>query len=128
MFFTSCSTMVNACPFVWHQALALATFERRLRRSQSCLGGGRAKHADRRASPSEGGRSPPPSSEACVVPQILHAIGALPGELGLRAAEVAVGGGLLVNGPAKVEVFDDARRREVEVAPDQLLEAAVRHL
>src|SRR5438477_11778233 len=78
--------------------------------AQSCLGGGRAKHADRRASPSEGGRSPPPSSEACVVPQILHAIGALPGELGLRAAEVTVGGGLPVNGPAQVEVLDDARR------------------
>src|SRR5438067_5579993 len=40
--------------------------------------------------------------------------GALPGELLLRAPEVAVGGGALVDGLAQVEVADDRRRTEVE--------------
>src|SRR5205823_14554586 len=62
----------------------------------------------------KGGKAPS-ESEPGVVPQILHAIGALPGEVGLQAAEVPIGGRLLVDGPAQVEVLDDARRREVEV-------------
>src|SRR5438067_13535254 len=40
--------------------------------------------------------------------------GALPGELLLRAPEVAVGGRALVDGLAQVEVADDRRRPEVE--------------
>src|SRR5436309_9674381 len=40
--------------------------------------------------------------------------GALPGELLLRAPEVAVGGGALVDGLAQVEVADDRGRTQVE--------------
>ena len=43
-------------------------------------------------------------SETRVGPEVGGAVGALPGELGLGAAEVAVGGGLPVDGPAEVEV------------------------
>src|SRR5947209_1266102 len=39
---------------------------------------------------------------------------ALPGELLLRAPEVAVGGGAPVDGLAQVEVADDGRRAKVE--------------
>src|SRR6266850_2964218 len=127
IFLTSCSTMLRSS-FRSRQPWWIATFERRLRRRNPVLGGGRAEHAEGVRCPSEGGQSPPSELESCVVPQILHAIGALPGEVGLRAAEVPIGGRLLVDGPAQVEVLDDARRREVEVAADQLLELRVRHL
>src|SRR2546423_7803168 len=40
--------------------------------------------------------------------------GPLPGELLLGAAEVAVGGGALVDGLAQVEVADDGSRAQVE--------------
>ena len=47
-------------------------------------------------------------------------VGRFPGELRLGAAEVAVGGGLLVDGPAQVQALDDALGREREVLADQL--------
>jgi hypothetical protein len=47
-------------------------------------------------------------------------VGGLPGELRLGAAEVAVGRGLLVDGPAQVQALDNALGREREVLADQL--------
>src|SRR2546429_3055982 len=64
----------------------------------------------------------------CVVAQVLDAVRSLPRELGLRASEVTIGRGLLVDRPAQVEILDDPRRREVEVTPDQRLEDPVRNL
>src|SRR6267143_5285019 len=46
-------------------------------------------------------------------------VGPLPGELGLAAAEVAVGGGLLVDRAQEVQVLDDARRLEAEGLADR---------
>src|SRR5206468_4479498 len=46
--------------------------------------------------------------------QGLDLVGALPGELGLGPAEVAVGGGLLVDRAAQVQVLDDALGGEGE--------------
>src|SRR4029453_6699415 len=54
--------------------------------------------------------------------QLLRPGGVLPGELGLGAAEVAVGGGPLVDRPAEVEVADDRRRAQVEELGQQLAE------
>src|SRR5262249_3000021 len=81
-------------------------FERRLRRRN--LPSGEA---------SEGAVEAPSELNACVVPQILDAVGAFPGEFGLRPPEVAVRRRLLVDGASQVEVLDDAGRREVEVPP-----------
>src|SRR5437867_8387031 len=61
-------------------------------------------------------------SDARVVAQVLHPVRPLPGEFRLAPAEVAVGGRLLVDRATQVEVLDDARRGEVEVAADHLLE------
>src|SRR5581483_6262360 len=47
------------------------------------------------------------------------AVGALPGQVEVAAAEVPVGGHLAVDGPAQLQVADDAHRREVEVLVDQ---------
>ena len=47
--------------------------------------------------------------------QEIGLVGLLPGELGLRAAEVAAAGRLAVDRPAQVEVLDDARRGQREV-------------
>src|SRR5437867_488992 len=80
------------------------------------------------------GRRDPAEAYRCaelharVVAQVLDAVRPLPGELGLWAPEVAVGGGLLVDRPAQVEILDDPGRCEVEVAPDHRLEDPVRHL
>src|SRR4030095_4574317 len=63
-----------------------------------------------------------------VVAQILDAVRPLPRALGLRASEVAIGRGLLVDRSAQLEVLDDAGRREVEVPPYQSLEDLVRSL
>src|SRR5258705_2960628 len=68
------------------------------------------------------------ASDAGVVPEILDAVRALPGELWLVATEVAEGGRLLVDRPPQVEVLDDAGGREVEVPAAHLLELARRHL
>src|ERR1051326_9228031 len=43
-----------------------------------------------------------------------------PGEVGITAAEVAVGGSLLVNRAAQVQRFDDAPRRQLEVRTDKI--------
>src|SRR3990172_6957016 len=47
------------------------------------------------------------------------AVGALPGQVEVRPAEVAVGGRLLVDRPAQVERRDDRARAEVEVLVDE---------
>src|SRR6476660_2184213 len=47
-------------------------------------------------------------------------IGALPRELGLGAAEMAERSRLLVDGPAQVELFHDAARRQLELLSHQL--------
>ena len=49
-------------------------------------------------------------------------VGALPGEVGVRAAEVPVRRGLLVDRPAQVEPLDDRRRAQVEVLLDEARE------
>src|SRR3712207_2353796 len=46
----------------------------------------------------------------------------LPAELRLVAAEVAVGGGLLVDRPQQVEHLDDPLGPQVEMLPHQLLD------
>src|SRR5213075_530120 len=45
-------------------------------------------------------------------------VGPLPRELRLGAAEVAERGGLLVDRPAQVQLFDDSARRQLEVRAD----------
>src|SRR5688572_25142515 len=77
---------------------------------------------------SEGATEAPSDAKLNVVFEILHPIRALPGELGLRAAEVAVGGRLPVDRAAEVQMLDDAGRREVEVAPHERLQPRVRDL
>src|SRR5580658_1302221 len=47
-------------------------------------------------------------------------VGCLPGEIGIAAAEVAVGCGLFVNRAAQVERFDDSAGSELEVGADQV--------
>src|SRR5438876_8063831 len=63
-----------------------------------------------------------------VVAQVLRAVGPFPGERGLRPPEMPVGGRLLVDRSAEIQVLDDPARGEIEVAADQLLEDGVRHL
>ena len=46
-------------------------------------------------------------------------VGLLPGEVVVLAAEVAVGGGLLVDRPVQVEVLAEGARAQVEVLVDQ---------
>ena len=53
--------------------------------------------------------------ETRVAAQDRGLVGALPGEVGVFAAEVAVGRGLLVDGPQQLQVADDGRRTQVEV-------------
>src|SRR4029079_5425008 len=57
--------------------------------------------------------------EACGGPQRVGAVGALPREILLLAPEMAVGGGLRVNGPPEVEIAKDRARPEVELLADQ---------
>src|SRR5262249_58868298 len=59
--------------------------------------------------------------DARVVPQILDAVRPLPRELGLGASEVAVGGGLLVDRPAQIEILDDPGGREIAMTPGHRL-------
>src|SRR6059036_594662 len=47
-------------------------------------------------------------------------VGALPREFGFVAAEMAERGRLLVDGPAQVELFHDATRRQLELLSHQL--------
>src|SRR5215831_1428250 len=63
-----------------------------------------------------------------VVAQIFDAVRPLPRELGLRAPEVTVRRGLLVDRAAQLEVLDDTGRREVEVPSHQSFEDLVRGL
>src|SRR5437773_613726 len=58
------------------------------------------------------------ASDPGVVAEVLDPVESLPGELGLAAPEVAVGGGLLVDGTAEIQILDDAGGGQVEVAAD----------
>src|SRR5699024_6465935 len=53
---------------------------------------------------------------------------AAPGQVQVTAAEVAVGGGLLVDRPAQVQVGDDLAGAQVEQLPDDLAQALVADL
>src|SRR5438105_9267244 len=55
-------------------------------------------------------------------------VGCFPGELGLLAAEVAVGGGLLVDRAQEIEHLDDASRPQIEVLGHERRERVVGHL
>src|SRR5919112_2687762 len=54
--------------------------------------------------------------------ELLRTIGALPGELGKLAAEVAVGGSKRIDRPLQVEVADDRGRAQVEHLGDRVLD------
>jgi len=56
---------------------------------------------------------------------VLEGFGGLPGEVRVLSAEVAIGGGLLQHGSAKVEVTDKASRAEIEVISDDLSEFGI---
>src|SRR5262245_58165021 len=60
--------------------------------------------------------------------QILHAVEELPAEALVLATEMAIGGGLLVNGLPQVEILDDGVRTQIEVLAHQLGEPAVGHV
>ena len=53
------------------------------------------------------------------LPQRVGLVGALPGRVDIFAAEVAVGGGGLVDRPAQPQIADDRARPQVEVPIDQ---------
>src|SRR5690554_5960225 len=54
-------------------------------------------------------------------------VGALPGQIQVVAAEVAVSGGLAVNGPAQVQVTDDRAGAQIEVFRDQAGDLLIRN-
>src|SRR6267154_1568257 len=55
-----------------------------------------------------------------LVGQLIRLVGAFPGEFGLSAPEVSIGGGLLVDRPHEVQHLAQPVRREVEMLADQL--------
>src|SRR5438045_674724 len=59
--------------------------------------------------------------------QSVGAIRALPRELRLAPAEVAVGGGLLVDGPEQIHLLDDRRRLQAERLADGVIAPLLRH-
>src|SRR2546426_8211054 len=67
------------------------------------------------------GAKPPSELNTSLVFEILHAVDALPREVGVGAAEVAIGRRLPVDRPPQIEVLDDAGRGEVEVLAHDLL-------
>src|SRR6266704_2616333 len=66
---------------------------------------------------------PRPGLVSSQLGQLLGLVGALPGEVGQLATEVAVGGGLRVDRPLEVEVADDGGRAQVERLADRLGDA-----
>ena len=82
------------------------------------------RHPARRRAPGLGSVGPG-RLDPRVLAEVLHAVRALPGELGLAPSEVSEGGGLPVDRPAEVQVLDDARGGEIELALDQLLQLAL---
>ena len=50
--------------------------------------------------------------------ELLHHVGVLPGQIHVGAAEVAIGGSLLVDGAAEIQVLDDLGRAHVEAIVD----------
>src|SRR5439155_18184635 len=62
------------------------------------------------------------------VAELVGPVGALPGEIGLGAAEVAVGGGLRVDGAEQVERVDDSPRPQVEDVHHGVLDPLHRNL
>src|ERR1700685_219786 len=77
------------------------------------------------AVPPEGGRA---RSVAGGCLQRVGPVGALPGEVRLLAAEVAVGRGLRVDGAKQVQVPDDRGGPQVEHLEYRVLDALDRHL
>ena len=57
-----------------------------------------------------------------------HGVRALPGQIQIRAAEMAVGRGGLIDGPAQIQPLDDGGRAQVEAAAHQLGELPVGEL
>src|SRR5438094_561486 len=55
-----------------------------------------------------------------LIGQLIRLVGAFPGELGLGAPEVPVGGSLLVDRPYQVQHLAQSVRREIEMLADQL--------
>src|SRR5262245_62051743 len=55
-------------------------------------------------------------------------VGPLPREFRLVPAEMSERGGLLVNGPAKIELLHDPSRRQLEVAANELRRLLFRNL
>src|SRR5439155_9814200 len=81
MFLTSCSTMLRSSFRQHHRRSGFAALERRLRRRSRGLGGGIGGGPVEAPSEVQKGAKPPSESKSGVVPQILHAIGTLPGEV-----------------------------------------------
>ena len=77
------------------------------------------------ATPASGSRSPPerarrtPRRTPAALAQRVGPVGPLPGEVLVGAAEVAVGGGLLVDRPVQVEVAAEGARAQVELGLDE---------
>ena len=63
-------------------------------------------------------------AEAGGLAQRVGLVGLLPREVVVLAAEVAVGGGLLVDRPVEVEVLAEGARAQVEVLVDELARSA----
>src|SRR5207253_2962366 len=59
--------------------------------------------------------------------QRVRLVGLLPGEIVVVPAEVAVGRGLLVDGPMQAQVLPERAGTEVEVLADQLQDLRARH-
>src|SRR5271157_6653408 len=60
--------------------------------------------------------------------ELVRSVGALPGEVGLGAAEMPVGGGLRVDGTQQVQGVDDGPRPEVEDTEHGVLDQLHRYL
>ena len=58
----------------------------------------------------------------------IHHVGTLPGQVQVAAAEVAVGGSLLVDGAAEIQVGDDLAGPQVKDPGDDLAELLVADL
>src|SRR5439155_7468076 len=84
--------------------------------SRGAVGGTAPKRAIPR--PARHGPGNAGASDPGVVAEVLDPVESLPGELGLAAPEVAVRGGLLVDGTAEIQILDDAGGGQVEVATD----------
>src|ERR1700728_1430154 len=74
---------------------------------------------------------PPALSGTCrgeLIGKNLRLVGPLPGELLFLAAEVSIGGGLLIDRPREIEHFAQAPGRQIKMRPHDLGEARVGQL